>query len=339
MLSTHAIERFEELQEFAPQWDALAHRSARTPFQTPQWNLAWWELVGKHDASLRLHVLVLTQAGTVCALAPLVIKNTGAARVLAFLSDPYADYLDIIVDASAVEPHVVYKEVCEHIRQGFSKLWDSVELREVPEDSGLCAYVRRSADAGRGLTLSESSECPKLQLDDDAAFDRAVNIKEYIVKQRRLSRLSPLVCRHFTETDEISARMPLYREMHLRQWLPRPNCGITFNDAVIVRFYDETVRLLAPHGLMMLTELMLGGQPVAYYYGFIYKRVYWAYRPAFETAMAKYSPGGVMHRFLFLHLREQNFVAFDFMRGSFAYKFRYANVSPKNSDVLINRAP
>jgi CelD/BcsL family acetyltransferase involved in cellulose biosynthesis len=334
MLSIRVIEEAEELWDFAPQWKDLARRGAETPFQTPQWNLAWWELVGRRDPTLTLHTLVFERDGAPCAVAPLMLREEGGGRALNFVSDPYADYLDMLIDP-AVEPSLIHQEFFAHLRRGLKEHWDVVQLREVPKTSSTLAYLQEDGGGERSVTLRPSSVCPRLELNDEAATARALGIKEYAVKQRRLGQIAPLACHHFAAPADIEARLPAYMAMHLRQWSPKLGRGISFDDATIERFYREAIRFLAPHGLLLLTELTLGGRPLAYYYGFIHRQTFWGYRPTYDVSMAKYSPGAVMHRLMFIDLKERGFRTFDFMRGDYAYKYRYANVLTRNTDLLM----
>lgn len=338
MLEIQVVEKKEELEAIKSCWYTLAENNAITPFQTPQWNLAWWHHVGSFDTSLTLHILVILQKGQICAIAPLMIKKINNEKIILSLSDPYADYYDILVDNSITDSEVVYAKTLEHLCQGSPNLWNKIELKEVFSRSPLIEYFRTYSAANIGISLVSGSRCPRLEINDEKVFALAINKKEYLIKQRRLNRIGKLVCRHFMSPKEIQKRMPKFIEMHSREWLPRKHKKHTFDDPMVERFYTQSIWTLASQGLLMLTELTLDERPIAYYYGFLYKSVYWGYRLAYEIEFAKNSPGHVMHRLMFQYLKENNFKAFDFMRGAETYKYRYANTEYCNTDVLICRA-
>lgn len=335
MLQIQVIEREEELKVIAMQWQILAENNAITPFQTFQWNLAWWQYVGSYDTSLTLHIILILKGGKICAIAPLMKKEVAGERILLFLSDPYADYHDLIIDTSIIDSRIIHAKLLEYFCQGFPKLWNKVELKELFSDSTLIEYLRTYSTINIKIDLVSSSQCPRLEINKEEVFTIASNKKEYVIKQRRLNKIGKLVCRHFTIAEQIMKRMPKFLEMHLKEWLPRNHRNHTFEDPTIKRFYNQSVGILASHQLLMLTELALDERPIAYYYGFVYKKVYWGYRPAFEIEFSKYSPGHVMHRLMFQYLQENNFTIFDFMRGNEGYKHRYANLEYHNTNVSM----
>ena len=335
MYTIEIVDTQKAFRTLVPDWNKMAKVYARTPFQTPQWNLAWWECVGTFEASLRLHIILVLKINTVCAIAPMMIEISETNKVLLFLSDPYADYGDTLVDKSVIEPGTAHATILSYVKQGLGTLWDEVKFREVCSRSGLIDYFHSSAKNDFKVKLENGSRCPQLQLQDEEAFVLAADKKEYATKQRRLGRKGKLECKHFTSIEEISKCMPLFIEMHMKEWSHRENKKYTFDDPTIKRFFSESISYLASGGLLILTELSLDENLLAYYYGFIFKRIYWGYRLSFNTEYYRFSPGHVMHRMMFYHLREKGLQGFDFMRGYEPYKYRYANTEFINQNIYL----
>jgi CelD/BcsL family acetyltransferase involved in cellulose biosynthesis len=139
----------------------------------------------------------------------------------------------------------------------------------------------------------------------------------------------------YTQPGEIVDRMPRYMAMHVRQWFPRPDCGFTFTDPELLRFYLGCVPYLAPAGVLGLAELMYGSQPAAYYYGFLHRGAFWGYRPAYEAGFAETSPGAILQKELQSVLYRSGYDTFDMLRGDFAYKQRYATRVNQNLDIRL----
>ncbi|OLT60084.1 GNAT family N-acetyltransferase [Moorena bouillonii] len=335
MYTIEIVDTQKAFRTLVPDWNKIAKVYARTPFQTPQWNLAWWECVGTFEASLRLHIILVLKINTVCAIAPMMLETSEMNKVLLFLSDPYADYSDIVVDTSMIEPRIAYAKIIHYIKQRLGVLWDEVNLREICQHSELIDYFHYSTQYNFKVRIEDGSRCPQLQLQKEEAFTIAANKKKYATQQRKLGEKGKLKCQHFNSLEEISIRMPLFIEMHMKEWSHRENKKHTFDDPAIKRFFSQSISYLASGGLLVLTELSLDENPLAYYYGFIFKRIYWGYRLSFNTEYYRFSPGHVMHRMMFYHLREKGLQAFDFMRGHEPYKYRYANTEFINQNIYL----
>ncbi len=328
------IDDLDGMRDLGAAWAAVAEVDASTPFQTFQWHLAWWEHVGRYDHRVRPHMLAFLDHGVIRALAPLAIESRGEEHLLRFSSDPWADYQELLVDCSRIDPDAVHRALGAYLKDGLAEgRWDRVELRELPADSRLAAFLDGGACGADGGLLA-SSMCPRLDLEDAKVFERALSLHEYSVKQRRLQRLGRLECRHHVHPGRIAERMPEFIAMHLRQWMNRPDRGLTFDQADMIRFYECCIPLLGGAGQLMLTELLLDTRPIAYYLGFIHRRIFWGYRTTFDTALRKHSPGHVMHRFMFRFLRQQGYQVFDFMRLDQPYKRRYASRIVQNWDFV-----
>jgi len=317
------------LQQAAPAWLQLADRSARTPFQTYQWAAAWWELVGRLRPDHELHLVQVRRAdGPVCALAPLMVRGPGADRELVLATDPFADYLDVLVDDRLADPADVVRLLGQHVREGLGSHWARAVLDEIPPWSP----VRAMDAAALGFASKEGSTCPRISL-APAPSGRA----EYAVKRRRLDRLGRLECRLHVDGPAIAALMSSFMAMHLRQWVGRPDRGLTFDDAEMIAFYQGMATRLGAAGLLVLAELALDSRPIALYLGFRFRSTFWGYRTTYDVAYSRYSPGHVLHLMLFTVLRDAGFEMFDMMRGDYAYKSDYATATVVNQSLRLER--
>jgi len=338
-LRMEIVEDPAALPGLAAGWIALAAADAATPFQTFQWHLAWWELVGRQEPDTRPHLVTFQDGDRLCGLAPLAVWRSGDGPVLRFSSDPWADYHDVLVDRERTSPAAVYDGLQEYLGRGLADgRWARVELRELPAWSALGSFLATVVEAVPSSRLQPGSICLHAGLADAEGFERAVSKREYAVKQRRLERLGRLECRHHAHPRHIAERIPEFMAMHLRQWMGRPDRGLSFDRADMVRFYEGCVPLLGAAGLLLLSELLLDDWPIGYYFGFLHRRTFWGYRTTFDLGLKQHSPGGVMHRLMFRFLREQGYDTFDFMRVDQSYKRRYASGLCQNRDFVWEAA-
>ncbi|WP_131738039.1 GNAT family N-acetyltransferase [Actinomadura roseirufa] len=319
------------LRSAGPAWIRLAERHAVTPFQTYQWNLAWWRFVGRHRPDHRPRVLVFRRDGVVCAVAPLMVRGGAGETELCMLSDPYADYPDVLIDPARASPAEVSGRVLRYAREGLGREWDRVALAELPSWPGLSAALT----AGRPWTTTTASPCYRLDLRDRDAVARIEHARQYTYRQRRLDRLGTSAFHLHVDAAEIAARMPTLIALHLRQWVHREDSEITFDDADMVRFYTGAVSWLADAGLLMLADLTLDGRSIAFHLGFTYRDTFWAYRTTYDAEFRRLSPGHLMNRRLIIGLRAAGFHTLDLMRGETPYKLDYATHKAENTTISL----
>ncbi len=323
----------DDLDRFAPAWYRLAERSARTPFQTFPWVKSWWSLVGQRDQRLRLHLIVARCEGRIAAIAPFMLRTEGQERVLVFATDPWADYLDVLADHDIVETTELHQALGEHLMAGMGGLWSGVVLDEIP------AWSQLALPEATGAVTEDASPCPRLILDDPAAVKALqAGHGEHAEKRRRLERLGRLRFFLHTDPDVIADAMPAFIAMHIRQWVGRPDRGITFDDPELIRCYSGMVERLGNAGLLALAELDLDGQALAMHLGFIYRQTFWGYRTTYDVAAKRHSAGHLLHQALVGELWEAGFGVLDFMRGDYGYKRAYASCTPVNRRIIVGKA-
>ncbi|MCP2335165.1 GNAT family N-acetyltransferase [Actinomadura rupiterrae] len=76
-------------------WNELYERSGATPFQSLDWNIAWWRHYGRPG---RLRLVTVRRDGRLVALAPLTLCRQYGHRVLMPLAAAQSDHTDVLID-------------------------------------------------------------------------------------------------------------------------------------------------------------------------------------------------------------------------------------------------
>src|SRR5262249_53341518 len=153
--------------------------------QTYAWNAGWWFLVGARRPALALHVVVFVIDGVIRAIAPFAVDSTAGTPVLRFLTSPYADFHDVLVDPAIDDPSPIYEDLLSHLRRGpFAR----VELLEMPAANSLARFFAGCCGRISGLRPVEGERCVRLDFLDTKAFLRATTKRETLMKMRRLRR-------------------------------------------------------------------------------------------------------------------------------------------------------
>ena len=302
---------------FGPEWDELAANSTlSTVFQTTGWYRAWLETVAAAESVVPLVIEVRSDAYLRAAVA-LQIRSLGKQMILEPLSTPWADYHEAIGIPND-------RDAARRLNSAMQELAGAHNWRIVC-DNVLPGGLLDCALNASGYKRVRSSTIAVLDLMDRDHMKRILTRKEYTVKWRRLSRLGTVACVHHDTCEAILERLPLFIRMHQEQWKERNDVVAPFEGGTVNKAFEAIVRHLAPVHRICLTELVLDEKPIAMYYGFLDGKAYRAYRTCFSQIHYRLSPGHLMLQRMISDFVAAGLREFDFMRGSYPYKFGYTN--------------
>lgn len=315
-------------------WNALVgHDETHTVFQTYQWFDSWWSAFG---AEYELFFIVTRDAREIVGFAPLMICRSGRRRVLSFATDPNSDYNDII--ASRNKPEVV-REILRTIAD-HSALWDRVSLRNIPQQSVTHAIIK---DASRRHAFRRRERpkiaSPMLQIKGREPEIRALINKYSIRRPYRVFHMNGrLELERITERSEAEAMLPLFFEQHIER------CKITHYESPFVdhrmrRLYLNLLSTMLPHNWVFFSVLRFDDEPIAFHFGFDYRsRIIW-YKPSFDIALGRYSPGSVLLRQLIDYALHHGRSELDLSIGDEPFKERFSNDMNYNVSIDLYRRP
>ena len=335
-ISTHQL-RVEDLaashyyEQLVRLYDA---DSIATPFQHPNLLLIWWETVGRDESGLEsLIVLGVDASDAVRWYVPLAIENTAPEGhpVVRYLGDLYADYHTLVCDPvlSRASATAAFRRF---LRAGH---WPTIRLSEwrCHDDS--------DGFAAPEWQLRPGTECPYLDLTDPQLVRGVLAKQEYAVKARRLDRLGGVGLRMLHGDEAVGAPLNDFVRMHRTQWEGEAAVG-GFEDPAVERFFRGITECPALSQQVVLFVLTLDGTAIAYYFCFIKGAVCYDYRTSYDVTLRKLSPGALLLRAMVDLLAAEGFAEFDFMRGAYAYKKRFASGIRQNLSLIsrpVDSAP
>lgn len=92
-----------------------------------------------------------------------------------------------------------------------------------------------------------------------------------------------------------------------------------------VEFHKDVASALARNGWLRIYVLYFNDTPVAYIYGYLFKKVFWYYQTSYDLTLKDYSPGAVVLQMVIKSLIEEGAQEFDFLRGDEEYKFSFSS--------------
>ena len=298
-------------------WNALLGTgSGNVIFMTHQWQRVWWEVFGRGT----LLIIIAEQEEKVIAIAPLFSDG----GMIFFVGSGGSDYLDFIGDYSdpAVLPNML------RLAKESVSVFLGFRFYHVREDSSTKELIFAAERENQWRAFDEG-ELPAPFLDIKRFPDRAeaaTNKKSLKRHEAWFAKNGGFFFEHFTESKDILLHLPLFCEQHIKRWESTPYPSL-FLDPQQVLFYRRITEVFSGTGWLRFTRIIWKGNAIAYHFGFLYARSFLWYKPTFDIALAKHSPGEVLLRQLLLFAITEGADRFDFGLGDESFKERFATGS------------
>lgn len=301
-LTGELIDVYGRLTDIRAAWESLLKDAeAATPFLTPQWVCAWWDVFG---ADHKLAVVAVWDEVLLVGLS-LLMRTRGVharlpAMLLQFIGTPLADRADVLARPGLLDP--VMGTTLDTLAHAQFR-WDVWSLREVPSYSATRAALAQQA-AAHGWRVHET-ECalvPVMSVDAPHETLRTgfgSNIKKQTNNKRnRLKKRGTLTfTRQVITPDELEASLDTIMRIERTSWKGESGLGI-FETEPQQRFFATALCAMADARMVDVAFLRVDDAAVAYHLGFRWNGRYYSYNLAFDPAWGDCSPGTVLMDFL-----------------------------------------
>ncbi|RAI37620.1 GNAT family N-acetyltransferase [Rhodoplanes roseus] len=312
---TAVLHEREAVAALVPDWWELFGRSDRaTPFQSPAWQLAWWDAFSPG----LLRVAAVRSAGRLVGLAPFY-REHGTDRLLP-IGISASDYLDVLVDPAvpAAGDRIVAALADD--------AWTEWELTDLLPDA---AALDLPVPAGCTEERSDAAPCPVIALPDapDDLADRLPKRKRRSIgmdrnRARRRGDVRTIAARDGAEGLRLLAELI---RMHQARWTARGEPGV-FADERIETFHATALPQLLGAGLARLDAMTIDGTVAAVLYQLADERRRYAYLAGFDAAFAHESPGTLLLAEAMETAVRAGAREYHLLRGDEAYKFGWGAV-------------
>ena len=316
MFEERVLTRVEDLQTIRADWEQLFEDCPwATPFQTPAWQIAWWNELGGGE----LRLITLWGGRRLVALLPMFLWGDPGARRLSFVGAGISDYQDALVAEDARE------EGTRRLLGALASLDDeyaACEIEDVPYGSPLLSTppppgVRiQVEEIGASLNVPLPASFAELERGLPWRFRRSLR-----TARNHLER-APCVEWVLASRDEVDDLISELFRLHRLRWQSRRESGVLW-DARVQAFHRTAARLLSESGRLRLWGLRLRGAFVAILYGFEHRGRTFAYLTGFDPGAEALSPGVAILRRAIEHAIAAGGSEFDMLRGNEAYKYRW----------------
>ena len=349
------------------EWQTLqAQCAGATPFQTWEWNAAWWRHFG---ARKRPRLLLFRHtndegAEALVGIAPFYTSfHLGTPlRRLAWIGTGQSDYLGPLARADHQE--AVACALRNHLDTQM-RGWDIADLQQMRPDTPLLRQVgardadgdtptgteadrktrrAKTARAARHAAPAQSvlpiEPCPYVTLPPTwEAFTARLgkkmrsNLGYY---DRLLSKTFEAVTFDTAQADTLDAGMTALFDLHQKRWNARWLPGV-LGSGRVQSFHRDVARLFLERGWLRLHLLTIEGAIRATIYCFAYGGRTFYYLGGFAPDMGKYSLGTLLTGRAIRCAIEEGCAEFDFLRGDEPYKYKWLPDERINHRLLLLR--
>jgi CelD/BcsL family acetyltransferase involved in cellulose biosynthesis len=267
-------------------WNALVQRMEHPEvFYTFEWAQA---VNQAYRASMKPLLLLAYEGDALVGVAALATDF--AEKQVSFLCGNTADYCDFICDP-ARRPEFIEAALSELAKLHMPML----RLANLPADSATSRIMKDAAGRQGYLLFSRPAyRCAQIMLGSSAERQE---LKKSVLKRKAFryymkgfEKTGPVTVDHLTQWNTIQPNLPRFIEAHVARFLAG---GKASNLARQERqgFLAGLAELLSGEGWLVLTRLLVGGEPVAWNYGFQFERSWFYYQPTFDARWRQFSPG------------------------------------------------
>jgi CelD/BcsL family acetyltransferase involved in cellulose biosynthesis len=336
---TTRITSWESASDLEAAWNGLLNRSpSYSVFQAFPWHVCWWRAFGgPHE----LFVILAHAESRLVGIAPMMVTREKGQigqvrRHLHFIGsiNHASDYCDFITDPNVPESlDALLEEICAG-----SEAFDRIDLSHFPSHSPNHAraleYFR---NRGARTSVEVQADAPVRILGEGQADLKAANKSSLRRHTGFFQKSGELRFHKCANEAEILGYLERFFEQHKARWA-RTDSVSQFLDPAQQAFYRELVREIFPYGWLRFDVVLFNGAPLAFHFGFEYRRRFIWYKPTFDIEFASRSPGEVLIKFLLEDAIMRKLEEFDFTVGSESFKYRFANRLRFNNRLIAFRS-
>ncbi len=327
-------------QTLRPEWlRLLGEMPFQSVFFTPHWQETWWRHFG---AGRQLSILtVRSNEGRLQGLAPLMRSNDDADTArLEFIGDlELCDYFDLLIaprpqnDAARAMADYLVSQAGEEVE---------ICLNNLSVSSVTAALLQDGLTKQGLLVETETIEtCPTIALPADwDAYLATLRGKDRHELRRKIRRAENAAELAYTVTDtleQLDKDLDTFITLHR---MSQQDDKQGFMTPSKVAFFRDMARQLWQEGWLELAFLHADDRPVAGLCCMTYGTTYAAYNSGYHPGYGALSAGIVLFANRIRSAIDRGFVAFDFLRGNEAYKYRFgASDRPLSRFVVRSVCP
>jgi CelD/BcsL family acetyltransferase involved in cellulose biosynthesis len=301
------------------------------PFQTVEWQRAWWETFGTGELAV---LPIFGDGGEPAAVAALGRDTSGVVRFVG--SGELTDYPGPAVAPGATE--LTARSVIDRL-VGQPSRWTELDVRDSRPQDGLIDALRRVAHE-RQLRTTSSPDEPVAVISLPSTWDDFLRAQtrhcrhELRRKLSRFERERPAAALRSSDAGSLAADLETFLALHRRSTGAKGQFLTPDVEAFFRRIAFDFMSLES----LRLDLLEDRGRALAATLGFQSETTYYLYNMAFDPAGRVVSPGIVLLAMLIGRAIGDRLACFDLLRGLERYKLELGAVPRQLMRLRVHAA-
>lgn len=302
-------------------------------FYTSEWALA---IQTAYGSSVKPLLLLGYEKDELVGVAALATGRT--AKCVGFLAATTADYCDFL---SLPQHREEFVAAALHELQARS--FTSFTLANLPADSATTqALQNRSRKLGLRIFVRPAYLCAQVELGSGAERQQLKaslagkkKLRRYL---REMERSGPVTFSHLKSRNEIAAALPEFASAHIARFQATGRTS-SLESGERRAFLAELARRFNGSRAVTLSMLKIGGEPMAWNFGFQFHKSWFWYQPTFDSRQEINSPGHcLLARIVVDACDMEEMEVVDLGLGAEGYKERFGNRTRQTLHVTLNRS-
>jgi CelD/BcsL family acetyltransferase involved in cellulose biosynthesis len=324
------LESPPDCEPLAAAWNRLVERAGSgilglDATATFDWALTLWE---QRLANRPVRLLVWDDDQGVAGLLPLFTETRRShglqRRILAPITELYSNRCGFVVR----EPGEGTVEALLGHLFGSLPDWDLFTATVVEGSASEERLKRICARLGHAVERVSTQRSPYFELRGswDDYFAALPKKFRWTLRssEKRMRTEADLVHREVTAEPDLEHFLQAMLEIERGSWKENAGTSLSANEQQ-EQFHRAFARRACERGWFLGQLLELGGEPIAYIYGLLFKGVFHDFKESFKEARRDLSPGHVLKMLALERLYGRGVEAYDFMGVAEPYKLRWAD--------------
>jgi len=311
------IENYNDFIALRDRWNDLLQKCDNTIFSTFEWLSTWWKHFGKKRTP---RVLVAEEKGEILGIAPLMLSKynaryLGQIRKIEFIGGWDSDYNDFLL----------VKQTADCLKFFLNRLvefsdWDSLELREINEESSLAEASQTIGNSqDPKLEMDVCNLCPYITLPtslkiftSNLGSNMRKNLRRYMRKLRQEYKVGFATQSDFSSTREA---VETFFKLHQKRWESLGQPG-AFANKSSRDFHIEIAEIYDQRDWFTLHFLTANDEPIAAAYTFDYNLIKYARLTGFDPDFSRFRVGNLLKMHIIADCIKKGLIEYNLSRGA-----------------------
>jgi CelD/BcsL family acetyltransferase involved in cellulose biosynthesis len=323
-LTLEVVRDLAHLEHIKSEWSRFVLGLERvTPFQLPEWQLAWW----RHFGAGRLHVMLFRNMDSLVGIVPCYISEGPDRKIMALIGSGIAGYLEPpIAPAHRAEVANLLKG---HLLGNAG--WDVCDWRDVEGNSPLA-----SLQLGDKFDLKAMPDGQWSEVLIQGTFQQYWEGRSFALRRNFLKYLDKAAFADRPRFEIVNQADPEFVNAMIRMQGEQADSFAQAKDGAAA-FLADLARVLDNADMLQIFGLRFNRKIVAVLFAFMYRNTLYGFAGGHDPEFEAQGFGRLLLFETLRHAFERGFRSWNFLRGNEPYKLLWGAQMRPTARTVIER--